>query len=227
MTNESDSRTIGRCVAPGRSAEAHPSWVRRIEKSHFTQLLVRENGLDRVGFNSWAFYPGMLFRAPDKWWGDRGKRDNPHEGLDLCLYRGRLGKVFRLDEKTRVSVMYDGVIAGIIADFLGKSIIVEHRFPDCDGLTFLTIYGHTAPGDDLRTGTIVKEGDIIATLADANKSNADVPPHLHVSLGLAQQVLPYDDLDWKKINDPNILAMADPLDVIDGQYSVLSILPGQ
>ena len=60
-----------------------------IEKSRFTEMLIEANGLDPGGFNRWAFCHGMLFKSPDKWWGDYCRRDFPHEGLDFCLYERR------------------------------------------------------------------------------------------------------------------------------------------
>jgi hypothetical protein len=35
----------------------------------------------------------MLFNSPDKWWGDHGLRDYPHEAIDMCLYRDRVKKI--------------------------------------------------------------------------------------------------------------------------------------
>lgn len=59
------------------------------------------------------------------WWGDCGERDNPHEGLDLCLYRNMEDDILRLDEKTNIPAMSDGVVVKIINDFLGRSVILE------------------------------------------------------------------------------------------------------
>ena len=70
----------------------------------------------------------MLFNSTDKWWGDQGKRDKPHEGLDLCLYKDREDKILRLGENAKVPVIYDGIVVGIVDDFLGKSVIIEHLF---------------------------------------------------------------------------------------------------
>jgi len=60
-----------------------------IEKRFFSEMLSEENALDQSRFESWIFCHGMLFNSPDKWWGDHGSRDYPHEGIDLCLYRDR------------------------------------------------------------------------------------------------------------------------------------------
>ncbi len=100
-----------------------------IKKSKFTEWIVRENALGRSGFQEWFFYPGMLFNAMNKWWGNQGKRDRPHEGLDLCFYKNRKGRILQLDESTKIPVLYDGVVVQVINDFIGKSVMVEHRLP--------------------------------------------------------------------------------------------------
>ena len=158
----------------------------------------------------------MLFNTLDKWWGDQGKRDNPHEGVDLHLYKDRQDQIRRLDDKTKIPVMYDGVVVNIIDDFLGKSVIMEHRLPDDDYRRFCTIYGHTSPYDTLQAGSIVREGDIIATLAEARKPNANIFSHLHISLGWPSKDIAYERLDWETIGTQNTLVLMDPLHVIEG-----------
>lgn len=190
-----------------------------ISKSRFTEFLIRENSLDEGGFKEWIFYPGMLFNALNKWWGDQGKRDKPHEGLDLCLYRDRGDRVLRIDAKTRIPVMYDGEVVGIVSDYLGESVIIEHGFPHSHDRRLCTIYGHTYPHEGLHIGRIVKEGEIIATLADFGKLKANMFPHLHISLGWTSKSFSYDHLDWETASD--MLILLDPLDVIDGPYQVL------
>jgi murein DD-endopeptidase MepM/ murein hydrolase activator NlpD len=192
-----------------------------VSKARFTEFLIRENALDGGGFKEWIFCPGMLFNAPDKWWGDQGKRDRPHEGLDLCFYRDRRDRVLRVDTKTRIPVMYGGEVIGIVNDFLGKSVIIEHGFTHSDDRRLCTIYGHTNPHEGLHVGRIVKEGEIIATLADSGKSEANMFPHLHISLGWTSKSISYDQLDWKTIGAQNMLTLLDPLDVMDWPYQVL------
>ena len=67
-----------------------------LKQTCFTEMLIEANGLDPDEFQSWSFRPGMLFNSPDKWWGDHGQRDFPHEGVDFCLYQDRFGKVLRI-----------------------------------------------------------------------------------------------------------------------------------
>jgi hypothetical protein len=200
-----------------------------LSKIRFTKHLIQENALDEHGFKEWIFCPGMLFNAPDKWWGDQGKRDKLHEGLDLCLYRDRRGRVHRLEKKTKIPVIYDGIVVRIVNDFLSKSVIIEHGLTDGDNNRFCTIYAHINPHKDLYVGRIVKEGDIIATLADLRNSKVKTLSHLHISLGWASKFISYDKLDWETIGAPNTLTLMDPLYVIGWHYRVLkriSSIPG-
>jgi len=191
-----------------------------LRNTRFTEFLIRKNALDPGGFKGWVFCPGMLFNSTDKWWGDRGKRDKPHEGLDLCLYKDREDTILRLDETAKVPVIYDGMVVGIVDDFLGKSVIIEHLFPGCHNNRLCTIYGHTIPEDNLSVGKIVKEGEVIATLADSSTSKTNIFPHLHISLGWTSKEISYDTLNWENIGAPNTVTLLDPLQVIDWHYLI-------
>jgi murein DD-endopeptidase MepM/ murein hydrolase activator NlpD len=193
-----------------------------LRNTRFTELLIQKNALDNGGFKGWIFCPGMLFNSTDKWWGDHGKRDKPHEGLDLCFYKDREDTILRLGEKAKVPAIYDGIVVGIIDDVLGKSVIVEHLFSDLDNSRLCTIYGHTIPEDHLHVGKIVKKGDVIATLADSSRSKTKILPHLHISLGWTSKVISYDRLDWENIGASNTLTLLDPLKIIDWDYLILA-----
>jgi murein DD-endopeptidase MepM/ murein hydrolase activator NlpD len=191
-----------------------------LRNTRFTEFLIRKNALDPGGFKGWVFCPGMLFNSTDKWWGDRGKRDKPHEGLDLCLYKDREGTILRLGETAKVPVIYDGMVVGIVDDFLGKSVIIEHLFSGCHNNKLCTIYGHTIPEDNLCVGKVVKEGEVIATLADSITSKTNIFPHLHLSLGWTSKKISYDTLNWENIGAPNTVTLLDPLQVIDWHYLI-------
>jgi hypothetical protein len=185
-----------------------------LRESRFTEFLIRENALDENGFQEWIFYPGMLFNATDKWWGNQGKRQRPHEGLDLCLYRDREDKILCLDEKTKIPVLYDGVVVRVVDDFIGKSVIVEHRLPKSRYPRLCTIYGHTDLPRGLDVGRIVKAGDIIGILARPKKSQRNIPPHLHISFGWIFNKISYEHLDWETMSTLKALKWVDPLQVI-------------
>ena len=84
--------------------------ISSLKPSRFTEFFTQVNGLGENQFNKWIFLPGMLFQAPDKWWGNRSKRDRPHEGLDLGYYKDGLGRIRHLNDVTQIPAMYGGTV---------------------------------------------------------------------------------------------------------------------
>lgn len=195
--------------------------ISSLNTSRFTEYFIQANGLEKSGFDEWVFLPGMLYQAPDKWWGNGGKRDHPHEGLDLGLYRDRQGNIRQLDEPTQIPAMYGGKIVKVLDDFLGKSVIMEHALADNEPRMVITIYGHTVPVENLKAGRPFNQGDIIATLANRKKSKTNINPHLHISTGWNLRPGSYENLNWNTIGTSDTLTLFDPLQVMDWQYSVL------
>jgi len=192
-----------------------------LKKSRFTEMLIEENALDQSGFECWIFCHGMLFNSPDKWWGDHGLRDYPHEGIDLCLYADQYNMIQRINEKTRIPVIQDGVVKAMFKDYLGKAIIIEHEHSGRDIGRFISFYAHTNPSSGIENGIIVKEGDVIATLADTSNSKAIIMPHLHFSIGLPSKSFSYDGFVWNTIRNPEMITLLDPLTVINWPYQVI------
>ena len=192
-----------------------------LKKSRFTEMLIEENALDQSGFERWIFCHGMQFNSPHKWWGDHGLRDYPHEGIDLCMYKDRSSRIRHINEKTRIPVMQDGIVKAIFKDYLGKAVIIEHENSGSNHGRIISFYAHTNPRPEIEDGVIVKEGDIIATLADTNNSKSNIIPHLHFSLGLPSKVFSYDGFVWNTIRQPEMMTLLDPLVVIDWPYQVL------
>lgn len=190
-------------------------------KAPFTEMFMDANQLDREGFKSWVFCEQMLFNAPGKWWGDLGRRDFPHEGIDFCLYFNCSGQVCRLDHHTHIPVMHDGVVRAVFKDYLGRAIILEHesgegRYDPC-----LSAYAHTVPLEGIEPGAVVRRGDIIARIADTSTSKARIHPHLHYSFGRPSSDLAYDDFVWNIIRDPRLVTLLDPMEILDGPFQVL------
>lgn len=187
----------------------------------FNELLIRKNAMGESGLEAWVFCPGMLFCASHKWWGDRGPRASPHEGLDLLLYRDRLGRIGRIDQETRIPLLFNGVVVNIIDDFLGSSIMVEHRLQEGGMGRLLTIYGHTAPLTGLHPGSKLQQGDILGTLADPVRSGSRVIPHLHISVGQMHAPVSYGRINWETIWDLETLTLLNPLDILGWEYEIL------
>jgi len=163
----------------------------------------------------------MLFASTEKWWGDKGKRKIPHEGLDLCFFVDRQKKILSLRKGIKIPVMNHGTIVKIMNDYLGKSIVIEHGLENSDHKTFITIYGHTIPNKHLCIGEKVASGDCIATLADTRESLSGLPSHLHISAGWLSKELSYDQLDWNMIGGSKLLTLIDPVDLINFPYPIL------
>ena len=186
-----------------------------LRKTRFTRMMIQVNNLNPANFESWAFCQGMLFGSPDKWWGDNGLRDFPHEGIDFCLYSDRSGQIRRLNEQTRIPVMHDGLVQAMFTDYLGQAIVIEHEYGHHQNGKFLSVYAHTSPQDGIRPGVTVNEGDIIATIADTKHSKAKILPHLHFSLGLPSPALCYDPFVWGIMRDADRITLLNPFDAID------------
>lgn len=195
-----------------------------LPRTRFNEYLVEYNRLDERGFDKWIFHPGMLFHSTDRWWGDGGSRDHPHQGLDLCLYRDGNGEDHTLDGKIKIPLIYDGEVVRVIDDYIGKSVFLIHDICDDKRHQLYSIYGHTEPHDGIGRSKTFHEGDVIATIKDTNEIKVDIMPHLHVSLAWAPKYLPYNKLDWKTISNPDIVTLLNPLEFIDCQYSVLEDL---
>lgn len=186
-----------------------------INKKGFTELFIRANGLDAHKFKEWLLCSGMLFHASNAWWGRRGERNTPHAGLDLCFYRTAKGATVCFDGDEKIPAMHDGTVAAMIKDFLGTSLILKGLTPDPESNEFVTIYGHTEPGENISLGKRCKAGEIIARVAKVKKSPSGVVPHLHLSMGsLANKATPCEELDWHEISDPKIMTLADPLQIL-------------
>jgi murein DD-endopeptidase MepM/ murein hydrolase activator NlpD len=194
-----------------------------LTESCFIESLLKKNALKDKEFKEWVFYPGMLFGSLDKWW-DRGKRDKPHEGLDLCFYRDYTDKILRINDGINIPAIFDGIVTGIIDDFLGKSIIIKHNITGDSKSEFYSVYGHVIPGESINIGCIVKQGDIIAALADAGKSKAKIFPHLHITLGYTSEATFHDKLNWTIISDPKYFTLIDPIKIIESDYRVMDRL---
>ncbi|MFC1995568.1 hypothetical protein ACFLVM_01640 [Chloroflexota bacterium] len=189
--------------------------------SGFEKRLRYCNGLDASGFETWAFLPAMLFGSRSKWWGTQGKRDRPHEGLDLCLYRTKERKIRHLGKNTKVPVIFEGEIVKVEDDYLGKSMFMSHGFYDSQGSRLHTIYGHIKPYNFMHVGKELSGDDIIGTIADARKSTGAVPSHIHISVAWIPNTLCSQDLNWKVLADLSIVTLLDPLSVIICPYSIV------
>jgi len=191
-----------------------------IPESTFNTFFAKHNsGLHTYGFKEWIFYPGMRFEDREAWWTDNGSRPTPHEGIDLCFYRNKREQVCRIDNGTKIPVMYTGDIVHIHDDFLGKSIYVRHRIKDKSENALYTIYGHTTPRNHYLTEKRVREGDIIAEVA-ALSENSKIFPHIHITMAWIHKSLPCRKLNWGTIWSSRLVTLCNPLEYIDSKLEV-------
>ncbi len=192
-----------------------------LAQTRFTERLIEANGFDPDDFKSWVFCTGMRFGAPDKWWGDWGRRDFPHEGLDFCLYRDAAHKLRRLDENTRIPVMHGGRVRSLFDDYLGQAVVIEHdNIPALPGKA-ISVYAHTKPRDGLLPGDKVREGEIIASIAGTGRSKTNILPHLHLSIGQPSLDIVYEPFVWNQMRDPRRVTLKNPQRLVDWPCEVL------
>ena len=193
-----------------------------VPTTQFNEALLRSNGLTERGFCEWAFYPGMLFFSRERWWGNGGMRNRPHEGVDFCFYKDREGRIhYAPDRALEIPVLYEGTVVHLVKDYIGTSLFVLHDIYDTNGNQLCTIYGHTDPSEGIRSGVAVKEGRIIATIADAGKTKAKMSSHLHLSIAWIFPDYPHEGLNWKSLVDQDTALLVNPLPVIGCTYTVL------
>jgi murein DD-endopeptidase MepM/ murein hydrolase activator NlpD len=178
-------------------------------------MLIAANCLNAADFCTWAFYPGMRYMALDKWWGDFGRRDFPHEGLDFCLFLDPSARLRHLGANTRIPAMHDGVVRALFTDYLGQVVIIEHGNAPDERQTYLSAYAHTQPLNKVHPGTRVKRGDIIATIADTRHSKANILPHLHYSIARATPEMVYKGMVWNDMRDPAKMVLLNPERIVD------------
>eukprot|EP00854_Cymbomonas_tetramitiformis_P004165 gene4165-5144_t len=103
-----------------------------------------------AGVKTWVFKKGMEYGARDCWWGACKLRQNPHEGIDLAVYKGEAGDELAVKAGTEVTAPMSGTVAAVFADFLAFTVVVFH-----------TIFGHINPSEQVQSGfPDLKESDV-------------------------------------------------------------------
>jgi murein DD-endopeptidase MepM/ murein hydrolase activator NlpD len=149
-----------------------------------------------------------------------GKREHPHEGLDLRTYRKQDKKdVCYVNEATFIPALFKGEVIHIIDDFLGQTIFIKHDFLKTGLGHFYSIYGHLKLSGKICSGKVVDEGMTIGTVAGGRL----VPPHLHISTAWISDKLVPKDMNWETIRDTEKVILVDPLPVTGCPYMVTGI----
>ena len=187
----------------------------------FGKVLALRNGLSEQRFLQWAFHPGMLFHSREKWWGDRGRRQRPHEGLDIAFYLDPLRNTVPIPNRAVVPVMFPGeVLAFGEDDYFGVTLYVKHPASRDRGRVLCTIYGHVAPLRDLYPGKTVGAGVDIATISDFGTPKSGIAAHLHLSVAWIVESFTGETMTWNTINDSEQVRLIDPMPFFSDSFSL-------
>jgi hypothetical protein len=195
-----------------------PDKSENLPVSEFVFHLKRINRLDKLGFDRFVFFPGMLFLSRETWWGKSGVRKTAHEGLDICFFINCTQKKYRLDETVQVPVLYKGRVVHVMDDFLGQTVVVRHRANASDKEPCLSFYAHIRPDRGLQIGDVVESGKTLGSIADASLISSPLISHLHLSLAWESLLPPVDTLSWKILNQVDRSVFMDPIKYLSGQH---------
>jgi murein DD-endopeptidase MepM/ murein hydrolase activator NlpD len=164
------------------------------------------------GFESWSFHPGTLFGDPVEWWGEKNRRRTEHEGLDFAHGRHPIGRLCAIAEGTRVRAMAEGVVAAVLRDFLGQTVVINHRtIKNQAGCVFHTLYSHLQPKAGL-LGQVVAKDEVLGQLGKSTSAGA--PAHFHLAAAWIPQSIPPEELTLDHIHPgyaPIVLINLNPL----------------
>lgn len=180
--------------------------------SDFCGRLCHLNRLDTLGFNRWVLQPGMGFRESSLWWPPHKKRPRPHEGVDLCCFAAKDGRILPVPAASQVPPLYPGRVIAMFDDFLGTTIQLAHDI-EINGCQLQTLYGHVVPAPGLHVGNSVETHQAMALIAASDTGR--IQPHLHLSVILVVPGHTDQPLSWENIHDPDRAMLCDPLDHID------------
>ena len=194
-------------------------------KNGYFHALLAVNGLNPLfGGEHILFFEGMRFGSRKTWWGSGKPRPQSHEGLDLCFYRDESGHPCRLDETIRVPAAFDSRVVALISDFLGTTVVAAHGRADSWQGT-LVFYAHIVPDETVQTGRHLAAGQTFAHIAPPGRKRL-LPPHLHLSMALADRLPPAADLDWPQLNRVERKRFLDPAEMLAIDGRIIEFVPG-
>lgn len=177
----------------------------------FGEMLADVNGLQGKGFRRWLFADGMSFLDTGQWWGRRGKRPTPHEGVDFLFYETESGLRKQLPTGALVPALLDGEVVAVHGDFLGQTVWLGHGFGQESDRGLYSVYGHLAPNLRVARGAQVQAGTIIGTVADPTLAGKTIAAHLHLSVVLVRSGIDPCCLDWSTVQNAELAELVDPL----------------
>jgi murein DD-endopeptidase MepM/ murein hydrolase activator NlpD len=134
-------------------------------------------------------YSGAPYRIKNP---ETGKITDRHKGMDFCAPKG-----------TPVIASADGKIAAVVMDnkYRGGRVIIKtgfraKRVEELDALPIFLDFLHIVPDSSLRFGDLVKAGDIIGWVQEANRPEIGYRSHVHFTAGTCFRT-------WECHTDPN------------------------
>ena len=67
----------------------------------------------------------------------------------------------------------------------------------------------------------VRDGDIMAWIADTGQSRTNIMPHLHFSFGRPASDIGYEPFVWNHMRDPGLVTLNNPQSLIDWPTELL------
>ena len=190
--------------------------------SSFHRIALSANGLSNAAFKEWVFDPRMLFNATEKWWGNKGRRPTPHEGLDFYAYITEKSDIQHIQPGFRYAAIFPGKVISVSKDFLGQSLFLRHDDHRKGKLILFTAYGHGIPLARIQPGAEVQGDEIIAAVANPPAVLGVAPPHLHISAGWIPDALSHD-ITWDAVAHSRDIVLINPLDILNVPFSVESL----
>ncbi len=117
--------------------------------------------------------------------------------------------------------MHDGRVRALFTDYLGQGVVIEHDRSSANPDMAISIYAHVKPLDGVLPGVNVKEGDIIARIADTGRSRTNILPHLHFSIGRSSADMGYEPFVWNHMRYPGLVTLNNPQDHLDWPVELL------
>ena len=154
----------------------------------------------------------MKYGETNKWWGDNGPRQSPHEGLDFVAYIDSAAQRHLLEPGILTPPLFKGCVVNIIDDFLGRTIILEHSHKTGDGLRLLSFMAHILPPPDIKPGSAISALNLLGEVAPGNNASL---PHLHISTAWASPAFPIADFSWANFKKQDGFIPCDPIQFLD------------
>lgn len=179
--------------------------------SAFTDVFISLNSLyGEDGFVEWYFEKGMRFGETEKWWGGRGSRTHPHEGVDFCFFTTDNGKRKALAHDTFVPPLYAGKVINVFDDFIAGTILLQHMIFSENNLQLYSLYGHVIPLSHIVSGAQVEYSEKMATIADRTVRKRPMLSHVHISTMWLPISFPAETFTWGMENKSDVF-FCDPL----------------